>query len=119
MKNKIYLFNLSDLFYNPMKLLNFSEFDFKEFNFPKDNDSNFNKEVEEIETETHIIKKETWISTDGTSRYVRTWSESKKTKLDVDYLQLELKRAVEKEDFEKAAKLRDQIRKIKKEKGEI
>lgn len=119
MRKKIYLFDLSDLFYNSMNSFNFSESDFEKADFPKDDDSNFSKEVEELETETHVIKKETWISTDGTSKYVRTYSESKKPKVDVKLLESELKLAVEKEEFEKAAKLRDQIRKVKKEKGEI
>ena len=115
MRKKYYLFDLSDLLQNS---LNFD--DFGNSDFPKENDPNFNKEVEEIETDTHIIKKETWISTDGTSKYVRTYSESKykKPEVDVKLLESELKKAIEKEEFEKAAELRDEIRKFKKEKGE-
>jgi protein arginine kinase activator len=115
MRKKYYLFDLSDLFFNQ---LNFDFGDFDNSKFPKENDSNFNKEIEEIETETHIIKKETWISTDGTSKYVKTYSESKKPKIDVKLLESKLKEAIEKEEFEKAAELRDQIKEFKKEKGE-
>lgn len=117
---KIYLFDLSDLFsLNSKNRFNdFSKMDkyFKNDNeyFPKDNDSRFNKEVEESETETHIIKKETWISTDGTSKFTRTYSESKnKPKVDVKVLESLLKEAVEKEEYEKAAQLRDEIKKLK------
>ena len=56
------------------------------------------KALEETETETHIIKKETWISTDGTSKFTRTYSESKnqKPKVDVKVLESKLKEAIEK-----------------------
>lgn len=120
MRKKYYLFDISDLFLTSLNNIDFgdlSKIDSK--GFPKDNDANFNKEVEEIETETHVIKKETWISTDGTSKYVRTYSESKKPKVDVKELESKLKLAIEKEEFEMAAKLRDEIKKFKKEKGEI
>lgn len=117
---KIYLFDLSDylslnrsLFGDYYKVDKYVE---KESNyFPKDDDENFNKTVEEIETDSHIIKKETWISTDGTSKFTRTLSESKKQKpkIDVKELESKLKEAIEKEEFEKAAQLRDEIRKLK------
>lgn len=108
---KIYLFDLSDLFSQTM----FGDFSKNENEyFPKENDSRFNKTVEETETETHIIKKETWVSTDGTSKFTRTYSESKKMpKVDVRLLESELKEAIEKEEFEKAAQLRDEIKKWK------
>ncbi len=113
---KIYLFDLSDLFSLTSKNM-FSDFSKMENdkNFPKDNDNRYNKTVEETETDTHIIKKETWISTDGTSKYTRTYSESKSQipKIDVKVLESQLKEAVEKEEFEKAAQLRDQIKKLK------
>jgi len=119
MRKKYYLFDLSDLFQNSFDFSDFYKSESKD-NFPKENDPRFNKEVEEIETETHIIKKETWISTDGTSKYVRTYSESKnkKPQVDVKLLESALKEAIEKEEFEKAAQLRDEIKKFKKEKGE-
>lgn len=117
MRKKYYLFDLSDLFY-PLNF-NFRDFD-NSSEFPKENDPKFNKEVEEIETDTHIIKKETWISTDGASKYVRTYSESKSKRpiVDVKLLESELKMAIENEEFEKAAQIRDKIKEIKKEKGE-
>ena len=109
---KIYLFDLSDLFSS----LNSNFNDYKsETGFPKEGDSNYNKVVEETETDTHIIKKETWISTNGTSKFTRTYSESKnqKPKVDVKVLESKLKEVIEKEEFEIAAQLRDQIKKLK------
>lgn len=84
-----------------------------DFNTPKENDPNFNKEVEEFETKTHKIIKEKWISNDGTQTYVRTKSITKENGKDVQLLESELKKAIKNENFEKAAELRDQI-KIKK-----
>lgn len=118
---KIYLFDLTDLFsLNMNNMFNdFSKigkhFVKEDDGLPKDGDPNYNKTVEETETDTHIIKKETWISTDGTSKFTRTYSESKKQipKIDVKVLESALKDAVEKEEFEKAAQLRDEIKKIK------
>ncbi len=114
---KIYLFDLSDLFSLNSKNM-FS--DFKKMNnedeyFPKENDPRYNKTIEETETESHIVRKETWISTDGTSKFSRTYSESKKQKpkFDVNVLESELKKAIEKEEFERAALLRDEIKKLK------
>jgi excinuclease UvrABC helicase subunit UvrB len=109
---KIYLFDLSEFFSLNSNM--FSEFKEND-SFPKDNDSNYNKTVEETETETHILKKETWISTDGTSKFTRTYSESKnqKPKVDVKVLESRLKEAIEKEEFELACKLRDQIKNLK------
>jgi excinuclease UvrABC helicase subunit UvrB len=112
---KIYLFDLSDLFSLTSKSM-FNDFSKSEDEyFPKENDTRYNKTVEESETETHIIKKETWISTDGTSKFTRTYSESKnqKPKVDVKVLESALKEAIEKEEFEKAAQLRDEIKKLK------
>lgn len=112
---KIYLFDLSDLFSLTSQNM-FSDFSKSEDEyFPKENDHRYNKTVEETETDTHIIKKETWISTDGTSKFTRTYSESKnlKPKVDVKVLESQLKEAVEKEEFEKAAQLRDKIKKLK------
>lgn len=112
---KIYLFDLSDLFSLTSKSM-FSDFSKSDDEyFPKDNDSRYNKTIEETESDTHIIKKETWVSTDGRSKFTRTYSESKnqKPKVDVKVLESQLKEAIEKEEFEKAAQLRDQIKKLK------
>jgi excinuclease UvrABC helicase subunit UvrB len=112
---KIYLFDLSDLFSLTSKNM-FSDFSKSDDEyFPKDNDSRYNKTIEETESDTHIIKKETWVSTDGRYKFTRTYSESKnqKPKVDVKMLESALKEAIEKEEFEKAAQLRDQIKKLK------
>lgn len=92
-------------------------FSMNESNYPKDGDPNFNKTVEEIETPTHIIVKETWKSVDGSQFYQRTTQRSKSSKSipqNVDGLKAKLKEAIEKEDFETAAKLRDKIKEIEK-----
>lgn len=93
-------------------------FSMNESNYPKDGDPNFNKTVEESETPTHIIVKETWKSLDGTQFYQRTTSKSKtgakSIPLSVDSLKKQLQDAIDKEDFEGAAKLRDKIKEIEK-----
>lgn len=101
---------LTDLFENLFKSYE------GEDNFPSDNDKNFNKKVEESETETHIIKNETWESIDGSQIYKRTTmkSKSKPIEKDLENLKLKMKKAVELEDFETAAKIRDEIKSIKK-----
>ena len=107
------MFLLSSLF---DEFLN-SDFNWEVKNFPKENDPNFNKSIEEVENDTHIIKNETWTSVDGKSVYKRQIIESKKKlKPSVDNLKLEMKKAIEEENFERAAELRDQIKQI--EKGE-
>lgn len=90
-------------------------FSMRESNYPKDGDPNFNKTVEESETPTHIIVKETWKSLDGTKFYQRTTSRSKsqgsKTNTtSIEGLKKQLQEAIDKEDFESAVKLRDQIK---------
>lgn len=79
--------------------------------FPKENDANWSKTVESLNTETHIIKKEKWISKDGKSTMERFISELKSTKT-LDSLKNDLKKAIESEDFEKAAEIRDEIKKL-------
>jgi hypothetical protein len=77
--------------------------------FPKDDDPNWSKTVETSETRSHIIKKEVWISKDGGCRMERFSTEIKR-KVDVGRLKRQLKQAVEMEDYEKAAQLRDKIK---------
>ena len=107
---KNYLFeNLFESFFNQSL---FTSMEFKE---PEENDENFNKEVNEIENETHKIKTEEWTSIDGTLKYRKTIFESKKTNNDLklEDLKSQMKIAIEKEDFERAAVLRDEINSIK------
>lgn len=80
---------------------------------PKKNEPEWSKTVEEFEDDTHTTRKETWVSSDGTSRYVRTYTEPKR-KVDVKELESRMKIAVEKEEFEEAARLRDEIKRLKK-----
>lgn len=82
-------------------------------NFPKDDDPNWSKTVETTETKTHILKIETWIAKDGSCRMERSSSEIKQT-VDVGRLKKLLKKAVENEDYEKAAQLRDKIKSFEK-----
>ena len=82
-------------------------------NFPKDNDPNWSKTVETSETKSHIIKKETWISKDGSVR-MESFSTEIKKQVNVGKLKMLLKKAVDNEDYETAAELRDKIKTIEK-----
>lgn len=87
--------------------------------FPSDDDVNFNKTTEEFENDNHVVKKEVWVSVDGTQRFERTTSQSKyeKTKpaeLTKEDLKLMLNKAVENQEFEEAIRLRDEIKKFEK-----
>jgi len=102
---RIYLLDLLDLF-SSENTLSFG---------PKEGDPNWTKTVEEFEDNGFITKKETWISKDGTSKYFRSHVESKaKRREDVKLLESMLNAAVEKEEYEKAAQLRDRIKELKK-----
>jgi len=81
--------------------------------FPKDNDPNWSKTIETSETKSHIIKTEVWISKDGGCRMERFSTEIKKS-IDVGRLKRQLKKAVDMEDYEKAAELRDKIKSAEK-----
>ncbi|NDF16376.1 MAG: hypothetical protein EB079_00200 [Verrucomicrobia bacterium] len=84
-RKKYYLFDLSDLFLSQFERpFQFQTFTKTESFFPKDDDKNFNKQVEESETET-----------------------------DVKLLESKLKEAIRTENYELACKLRDQIKKVK------
>jgi protein-arginine kinase activator protein McsA len=110
MRKMFLLSSLFDEFFN-------SDSNWEVKNFPKENDPNFNKSVEEVENDTHVIKNETWTSLDGKSVYKRQIIESNfKISPNVDSLKLEMKKAIEEENFERAAELRDKIKEI--EKGE-
>jgi excinuclease UvrABC helicase subunit UvrB len=95
-----------------------NDFSINESSYPKDGDPNFNKTVEESDTPTHTVVKETWESLDGSEVYQKITSRSKsvkgKTIQSVDVLKVNLQEAIDKEDFENAAKIRDQIKEIEK-----
>ena len=98
-----------------LDLFNLMSSDLEMNTTPKENDPNWTKTVEEFQNGDFITKKEIWTSIDGTSKYVKTYTESKKKRSeDVKMLESELKIAVEKEEYEKAAQLRDQIKELKK-----
>jgi excinuclease UvrABC helicase subunit UvrB len=90
----------------------FSDFQFEnKMEFPKEDDPNWSKTSETLENKTHIITKETWTSKDGYSKMERTSSKLKSQKT-IEGLRKKLKEAIAKEEFEKAAQLRDEIKKI-------
>lgn len=106
---KIYLLDLFDL-------LSMSEgmFEKKSAVAPK-REEDWTKTVEEFESGGYVTKKETWISKDGSSRYVKTITEPKQDpKESIELLETQMKLAVEKEEFEKAAELRDRLKELKK-----
>lgn len=101
---------LNDLFNNGMSIMFFGAGDAE---FPKDGDENFHKTVENVETETHIVKREVWMSIDGKQRFERTTEKSKATgelKPSKKDLELQLSEAIASQNFEEACKLRDQIK---------
>jgi hypothetical protein len=87
--------------------------------FPEEGGPNFHKTEENVETESHIIKKETWVSVDGTQRFERTSSKSKTSpkslsEPSIEQLKLDMKSAVDSQQFEKAAEIRDKIKELEK-----
>ena len=106
---KIYLLDLFDL-------LSMSEgmFDKKSKPAPK-KEEGWTKTVEEFEKGGYVTRKETWTSKDGSSRYVKTTTEPMRdSKESIEILEEKMKQAVEKEEFEKAAELRDKLKELKK-----
>lgn len=106
---KIYLLDLFDL-------LSMSEGIFEKNSSPSPKkDEGWTKTAEEFEKDGYVTRKETWTSKDGSSRYVKTITEPKSDpKESIDLLEAQMKLAVEKEEFEKAAELRDKIKELKK-----
>ena len=87
----------------------FSQSTGSSMDFPKDDDPNWSKTVETQETKNHLIKIETWTSKDGNMKMQRSSTELKRT-VDVSRLKRLLAKAVQDEDYEKAAELRDKIK---------
>lgn len=84
--------------------------------FPKDDDKNFHKTEEVVETKTHSIKKEKWVSIDGYQTFERNTKTSKVTgpvKSSKDDLEVQLKEAIKTQNFEKACELRDKLKEYK------
>lgn len=81
--------------------------------FPKDDDPNWSKVVETLETKSHVITKEIWTSKDGGIKMERLTTEIKQV-VNVDKLKSLLKKAIDNEDYEKAAELRDKIKSVEK-----
>ena len=95
----------------------FKDDSFGDEKIPDDNDKNFNKTEENGEDGDSKWKKEVWKSLDGKSTFSRFTSESKMpagTKRVANKKDLEklLHQAVKEQDFEQAAKLRDQIKNL-------
>ena len=91
----------------------FSQSQNSSLGFPKDDDPNWSKIVESIETKSHIISKEIWTSKDGNIKMERVSTEIKR-KENVGRLKRQLKQAIDMEDYETAAELRDKIKTIEK-----
>jgi excinuclease UvrABC helicase subunit UvrB len=77
--------------------------------FPKDDDPNWSKTVETLESKYHIITKEVWISKDGSNRMEKLSTQIKKV-VDIESLKKQLQKAIDNEEYEKAAKIRDKIK---------
>ena len=101
--------NMKDLFALLLGGDMFTQSSESSLNFPKDDDPNWSKTIETSETKHHTIKKETWVSKDGSVKMERFTTELKQ-RVDVSRLKRQLKQAVASEDYEKAAELRDKIR---------
>lgn len=108
--------SLDDLFENSFFFSKRVSLPSKEFSFPEDKDKNYNKTEEVFEDETHITKKEKWVSTDGSTTFTRTTSESKfksePKEVSAKEIRALLDKAVENQDFEKAIELRDKLKSI-------
>lgn len=87
----------------------------KDLGFPKKDDPNFEYSEEKVETETSITTKESWKSHEGSICFSRTTTSPKKKKVTVDEVKELIKKSVEAEDYETAAKLKKQLEKMKKE----
>lgn len=85
----------------------------EDLNFPKKDDPNFEYSEEKVETETSVTIKETWKSSNGSTVFSRTTSSPKKKKVNLDEIKEKIKKAVEAEDYETAAKLKKELEKTK------
>lgn len=85
---------------------------------PKEGDKNFNKMEEISETPTHKLKKEVWTSLDGTHHYQRSVFQSKSAarppnnEITLENLKVKKQQAIEAQDYETAAKIRDEIKRL-------
>lgn len=106
---KIYLLDLFDL-------LSMSEGMFEKKSAPAPNpDEGWTKTVEEIDKGRYVAKTETWTSKDGSSRYSRSVIEHKEDNSKrIEQLEEAMNLAVDREEFEKAAELRDKLKELKK-----
>lgn len=110
---------LDELFSNGF--FSMGDFSFPEMEgdgFPQEGDPNFNKTEEVVDTGTHSVKKETWVSIDGTQRFERTSMSSKQAqktlkKPSKEELKFLLDKAVEDQEYEKAIEYRDALNKLK------
>jgi protein-arginine kinase activator protein McsA len=111
---------MDDLFnslFNSFFKMNESE----NFEYPKDGDPKFNKTIEEVDLGNYQMKTEIWKSLDGTKVFKKVSmisksdqdnEEKQKNKL-LKTLEFDLQLAVKNEEYEKAAQIRDQIKKLK------
>lgn len=114
----IELFDVLNLKFKELfnELENFKKENFKFINSlktPSVDDENFEYFKISEETDTHIIIKETWKSKDESTIFTKHTTKLKDKNSEED-LKMKLKEAVEKEDYLLAAKIKDQLEKIKK-----
>lgn len=82
----------------------------KNFNFPKDGDENWKKTEESVKRGNLLIVKETWVSVDGTQRMERFVSKPIQETVSKKKLEAQLQKAIQEENYEQAAILRDKIK---------
>ena len=93
----------------------FAMFGHDDFTLPKKDDPGFEYSEERAETETSVTVKESWKSTSGSICFSRVTTSPKKKKVNLDEIKELIKKSVEAEDYETAAKLKKQLEKMKKE----
>jgi excinuclease UvrABC helicase subunit UvrB len=102
-------FNVNDLFNH---LFNFDRNDYIRKEWTPEKEGEF--KIESGEDENGKWERKSWKSTDGTSSYVSYMKVSSPKQIETEEeLKKQLQEAVEKQEFERAAKLRDKISHLK------
>jgi excinuclease UvrABC helicase subunit UvrB len=84
----------------------------------KDLEKNFNKVEEISETDTHTVKRERWVDPNGQVSFTRiittVKAQPKDDKVTIERLEKCLDECIRKQEFEEAARIRDEIKVMKK-----
>lgn len=83
---------------------------------PDKEDPNYTYNCTTVEKGDLILTEETWISKDGESKFSKVSTELKRKEETEEEIKAQIKKAVDAEDYETAAKLKKKIEKRKKEK---